>query len=285
MPVLPASSTLIIKYFAYLLTFIIICHSLTSCRLPKQAKVIPFTLERTIVCRSTQNCTRHTQLLCKDRSKESILLSCHILRFQAVQSGQGKVSHIIAVNKIRNGIMSSNFTIEALRASTLPSNNSLHAQDIMTQKVLTVSEHWSLAVLASFFARHHISGAPVLNQQGKLCGVVTMTDIIRHEYIPALALFSDLLDKKSHATDDICFTHLLGNDLSEDTHLVNEIMNPDVIVISSNTSLNDIISTMIDDNVHRLFVCEQDKILGVITTMDVLKALRQQLSLFNTSVA
>ncbi|MBU2714035.1 CBS domain-containing protein [Zooshikella harenae] len=180
--------------------------------------------------------------------------------------------------------MSSNFTIEALRASTVHSDASLQAQDIMTRKVLTVSEHWSLAVLADFFARHHISGAPVLNQQGKLCGVVTMSDIIRHEYIPALALFSDLLEKKAYITDDICFTHLLGND-GEETHLVNEIMNPDVIVVRSNTSLAEIINTMIDDNVHRLFVCEGDEILGVITTMDVLKAVRQQLAPLKTSVA
>ncbi|MGI0119317.1 CBS domain-containing protein [Zooshikella sp. RANM57] len=181
--------------------------------------------------------------------------------------------------------MSSNFTIEALRASTVHSDTSLKAQDIMTCKVLTVSEHWSLAVLANFFARHHISGAPVLNQQGKICGVVTMSDIIRHEYIPALALFSDLLEKKAHITDDICFTHLLGNDIGEETHLVNEIMNTDVIVVRSNTSLEEIINTMIDDNVHRLFVCEGDEILGVITTMDVLKAVRQQLRSLKTSVA
>ena len=53
------------------------------------------------------------------------------------------------------------------------------AKDIMTRNVLTVSEEWTVPELARFLTNHSISGAPVTNGEGKLVGVVSVTDIAR----------------------------------------------------------------------------------------------------------
>ena len=54
----------------------------------------------------------------------------------------------------------------------------LKAKDIMTKDILKVREDWSIHRLAEFFAENSISGAPVISSDGKLVGVVSLTDII-----------------------------------------------------------------------------------------------------------
>ena len=54
----------------------------------------------------------------------------------------------------------------------------LTAQDIMTSKVITVAEDANVRELAALFLSNNISGAPVVNGQGKVIGVVTESDLI-----------------------------------------------------------------------------------------------------------
>ena len=53
------------------------------------------------------------------------------------------------------------------------------AQDIMTSPAVTVSQHATLAQISDVFARENINRAPVLDDNGYLCGIVTRADIIR----------------------------------------------------------------------------------------------------------
>ena len=57
----------------------------------------------------------------------------------------------------------------------------LTAKDVMTREVLEAKAEWSLQSLAEFFIENSISGAPVTSESGKLVGVVSLTDIIRHD--------------------------------------------------------------------------------------------------------
>ena len=51
------------------------------------------------------------------------------------------------------------------------------AQDVMTRDVLTARADWSIDRLADFFIDKSISGAPVLEPDGSLVGVVSSTDL------------------------------------------------------------------------------------------------------------
>jgi CBS domain-containing protein len=51
--------------------------------------------------------------------------------------------------------------------------------DVMTQKVLTVSEQASLAEAATFLIQHALHRAPVVSSTGQLVGIVSTTDIVR----------------------------------------------------------------------------------------------------------
>ena len=56
----------------------------------------------------------------------------------------------------------------------------LTAKDVMTREVLAVGADWPLERLADFPVENSISGAPVTSEDGRLLGVVSVTDIVRH---------------------------------------------------------------------------------------------------------
>jgi CBS-domain-containing membrane protein len=52
------------------------------------------------------------------------------------------------------------------------------AQDIMTSPAVTVPQHATLAQITDLFARKNINRAPVLDETGRLCGIVSREDLI-----------------------------------------------------------------------------------------------------------
>ncbi len=60
----------------------------------------------------------------------------------------------------------------------------LTAKDVMNEDVLSVGMDWSVEYLTDFLVENGISGAPVTSENGKLVGVVSLTDIVRHNSLP-----------------------------------------------------------------------------------------------------
>ena len=76
----------------------------------------------------------------------------------------------------------------------------LTARDIMSVDPICVRPHTTIRELARTFEEHEISGAPVIDQSGKVVGVVTKTDLIRRcsegtADIPPAYLFEVLSDQ------------------------------------------------------------------------------------------
>ena len=85
----------------------------------------------------------------------------------------------------------------------------LTAKDVMNPHVIAVREDMTLHELATLLTEHGISGAPVLNQSGKLVGVVSVTDIALTEAErasiesepPSSSFYSDSLKQKLNRED------------------------------------------------------------------------------------
>jgi acetoin utilization protein AcuB len=58
---------------------------------------------------------------------------------------------------------------------------------------------------------------------------------------------------------------------------VEEAMVQDVFAVSPETPIGEAIETMIDRKLGSAIVCEGERVLGVFTTVDALRALHQQL--------
>lgn len=148
----------------------------------------------------------------------------------------------------------------------------LRARDIMTQNVLTVSEDWTLPELARFLTDQSISGAPVTNHDGKLVGVVSVTDIARAagnataRWVEPNTLYHHEGDL---GTDDLGTLMVeLESDLT-----VGQIMTPVVFEVDVDSSVSLVANTLVRGRIHRVFVVEHGKVVGVISALDLLRGL------------
>jgi CBS domain-containing protein len=151
------------------------------------------------------------------------------------------------------------------------------AKDLMTEEVLTIDADWPLDKVAEFLIENGISGAPVVSENGLLIGVVSMTDLVRHETLPERNSDSGPTPQFYRAE----LEHEYDVDELGDFRIANadettarDIMTPIVFRVSETASLKHVAETMIRGQIHRLFVTREGKVVGVISTLDLLKVIR-----------
>jgi predicted transcriptional regulator len=150
------------------------------------------------------------------------------------------------------------------------------ANDLMSTEVLSVYEGWSIQRLADFFLDHDITGAPVISSDHQLVGVVSVSDIFR---------FENADDSVKSEALRSCYRNATGIDIISRKDLVewtksaqknctvHQIMALQIIDVDVGLCLSDIAAVMVENDIHRVFVTQQHKIVGVITTTDVLRVL------------
>jgi len=149
----------------------------------------------------------------------------------------------------------------------------LQARDIMTKEVLTVTPETPIAELARLIEKRNIGGVPVVDQSGRLAGIVTQSDLVEHvqemELPPAINIL-DLhlfLQIPSHLFHKV--EKLLGR-------TVGDIMTPNPITVNADTAAPKIAALMTRHQVHTIPVLEQGKVVGIIGKMDLIRALAQE---------
>ena len=153
----------------------------------------------------------------------------------------------------------------------------LKAKDIMNRDVLAVGMDWSIDQLADYFVENSISGAPVISADGKLLGVVSMTDIIRYKSIPATEVGpNDPQEYYIRAPERRYSTGEMEsfNVEAESLVTVKEIMTTITFNVNEDTKLQQVADAMLRGRIHRVFVTREGILIGIITTMDMLEAIR-----------
>jgi predicted transcriptional regulator len=148
--------------------------------------------------------------------------------------------------------------------------------ELMSNNVLCVYEGWTIQRLAEFFLKNNISGAPVIASDHELVGVVSISDIFR---------FENADDETKSEALRRCYRDSTGIDIASRADLVewsktsqtsctvHQIMAKQVISVAKNSQLSDVASTMIDNDIHRVFITENDKIVGIVSALDILRKL------------
>ena len=142
----------------------------------------------------------------------------------------------------------------------------LTAADVMQNNVLTVNADGSVVEAARTMLRHKISGVPVIDWQRRLVGIVTEGDLLRRSEIGTerhRARWLDLL-RSGRAAEDYMLAH---------ARKVSEVMTDQVVAASADTPLSEIIALMEKNNIKRVPVLDGEKLLGIVSRADILKAL------------
>lgn len=144
------------------------------------------------------------------------------------------------------------------------------AKDIMTKHVITVKPDTSIEELARILMENRISGAPVVDNEDNLVGIVTENDLISQNkrlHIPTVFRLFDaliMLERPKKIEEEI--KRLTAT-------RVWDICTKNVITVNENTSLEEIATIMSEKKVHLIPVMEDKKIAGIIGKADLIKAM------------
>jgi len=147
----------------------------------------------------------------------------------------------------------------------------LKAKDIMTSPVTTLTPGQEIMDAARILLDRHINGAPVLDEDGMIVGVLTRDDLItQQKEIPLPSYFVVL--------DALIPIKSLGQVEREAEKIaattVEHAMTADPVIVSPDTPLAEIAELMVDKKVHTIPVQDESgALVGVIGKEDVLKTM------------
>ena len=153
----------------------------------------------------------------------------------------------------------------------------LTASDIMNPDVVLVHDDMSVHELAATLTQHGISGAPVLNGDGQLVGVVSLSDIVANDGKRQAILGGEHVGDffLQGWEDELDETELRPFHVVEDEGMtVADILTPVIYKCDESTDIATMADTMIKGRIHRLVVTRDDAVVGIVSTLDMLKALR-----------
>lgn len=146
----------------------------------------------------------------------------------------------------------------------------LKAQDIMTRDVISVTPDTRVEDLARIFVEKRVSAMPVLTDDGRLAGVISETDLVEQNkplHLPTvISIFDWVLYLESE------------KDFKEEVEQITartagEVCTEDPVICGPQTPLSEIASLMSENKVNLLPVVEDDKVVGVVSRLDVVRAM------------
>lgn len=128
----------------------------------------------------------------------------------------------------------------------------MKVKELMTQTVLTVKKDISIRKLVKLLDENSITGAPVVDDDGKLIGIVSSKDVIR-------------------AIDHLIKVHISIDEQQEDRgryNWVEGIMTHKVITADEDDDVRKVFRTMVEKKIHRLPVVRDGRPVGIISSQD-----------------
>lgn len=148
----------------------------------------------------------------------------------------------------------------------------LTAQDIMTRDVITVKENATVRELAALLLTSNISGAPVIDETGKVIGVVTESDLIfqnKKVHLPTAFAILDafvFLERPEKMEQEL--KKMAGS-------RVGDICSRKLISVTPETELEELATLMAEKKIHTLPVMAAGNLVGVIGKSDIIRTIAQ----------
>jgi len=125
----------------------------------------------------------------------------------------------------------------------------LKVEDYMATELIAAHPEMETYEAIQLLLKHEISGMPVVDDAGKLVGVLSERDCLE-----------TLADSRYHELP---------------TALVKDLMTKDVVTVGPNTSILEVSNLFVDHRFRRFPVIDGDKLVGQISRRDVLRAIQE----------
>ncbi len=207
-----------------------------------------------IVCETKGAISRHLAVAAAAWNVDAIVMSTH---------GRGGVTGwllgSVADEVVRN--VDRPVLLVSARALAARTTGQMQVGDVMTGDVLTLRDDESLVVALRKLVRRRASGAPVLDADGRLVGVISQRDIMAwHE-----RTFEALAEQSGPAPDD--YLRRLR------TEQIRTVMTTSPTSVPESTSLRAAMALLRERGIHRLPVTRDGHVVGILTGSDLMLAM------------
>lgn len=140
----------------------------------------------------------------------------------------------------------------------------------METDLITVKPETTIEELAKLLIEKRISGVPVVDDSGKLIGIVTEGDLLHKQTSPKTPGVNLVLGGLAYMKE----YQQYNDDLKKLSALTAaEIMTTTLAIVHEDTTVKEIASTMVNKNINRVPVVTDGKLVGLVSRADVLKTL------------
>jgi len=149
---------------------------------------------------------------------------------------------------------------------------SIRVQDYMTPKPITVRASESVETVLKLLEEHHVSGLPVVDEDGRVVGIVSEGDLLFKESPIQMPLYLTFLGGVIYLEPPDKFDQQLKKTLGTQ---VADVMTPNPITATPDMPISEAAHLMIERRINRLPVVDASRqLLGIITRNDLVRALR-----------
>lgn len=149
--------------------------------------------------------------------------------------------------------------------------NDKRAKDIMTTDVIVANKNDIIANVANLLIKEKIGGLPVVDEENKVVGIISETDIMK---------------KESHVDSPRMLNFIQGIIFLDDmkkfedemraiaAYKVEDLMSKDIIIVNENDTFDYVANVMINKSINRVPVVDENNFLkGIICRYDIIKAM------------
>lgn len=129
---------------------------------------------------------------------------------------------------------------------------------IMTKNVIKLNTSDDLTKAEMLFKKNHIRHIPVVNGN-KIIGMLSYTDLLRIS-------FADAVDDDEEVIDTTVYNMFT----------VEQVMAKNLVKVSPDTTIKETAEILATKEFHALPVCEDELLVGIVTTTDLIKYLIDQ---------
>jgi len=147
----------------------------------------------------------------------------------------------------------------------------MNAADVMTRTILSAGPETPIAEAIGLMLDNHVSGLPVMDEVGQLVGILTEGDLLRRgetgteRHRPR---WLEILLGPGRLASEYVRTH---------GRKVEDIMTREPVSVAPETPLDEIVELMERHRIKRVPVLEGEKLVGIVSRADFLRALAWRL--------
>jgi CBS domain-containing protein len=143
----------------------------------------------------------------------------------------------------------------------------MRATDVMVRGVVTVHPETDVAEAVKLLAEHDVSALPVVDDEGKLLGILSEADLMHRVEIGTekrRPWWQEAVTGAGTLAEEFVKSH---------GKKVGEIMTPEVVAVSEETPLSEIATLFEQQRIKRVPVTEGGKLVGVVSRSNLIQAL------------